>query len=444
VQTRTRLVVAAAALTTVALVTAGCSADPKTTAVSNDTGVDCAPFEEYQGHEGKTVSLMRNVNNLDVVNLAAALRDFSDCTSIKVVTQPSKDVEGTVTKTAGTKEAPDLAIISQPGLLKDLASAGKMTPPAKEFTSTAAASYPKDLLAYATVNGTLFAAPFASSVKSLVWYSPSAFSRAGYTVPQTWADFYTLSDRIRAAGVNPWCDGWESGGATGWPGTDWIEEAMLRLYGPEVYDQWIAHTIPFSDPRVAAAFDWVGRVLKTPGYVLNGMPSIATTGFGVAGLPILAGKCYFYRMAAFYSSFFPRGTKIGPDGDIFAFYNPPVDPGRGKPVEISGDYLAAFANRPEVAVVQRYMSSAEFGSRFIKQGLGIPSNSKIPLSEFTNPVEKLSVELLRDPSSVLRFDGSDLMPGAVGAGTFWTEITKWISGQPTAITVANVETSWSK
>jgi len=442
-QTRTRLV-AAAALTTVALVTAGCSADPATTTVANATDVDCAPYEAYRGHEGKTVTLMRNVNNLDVVNLTAALRDFADCTSIKVVTTPSQNVEATVTKTAGTKDAPDLAIISQPGLIKDLASAGKMTPPPKEFLGTASANYPKDMLAYATVSGTLYGVPFASSVKSLVWYSPSAFARAGFAVPQTWAEFYALSDRILAAGVNPWCDGWESGGATGWPGTDWIEEAMLRLYGPEVYDQWIAHTIPFSDPRVAAAFDWVGRVLKQPGYVLNGMPSIAATAFGVAGLPLLSGRCFFYRMAAFYSSFFPRGTKVGPDGDIFVFYNPPVDAGRGKPVEISGDYLVSFANRPEVATVQRYMGSPEFGSRFLKAGLGIPSNNKIPLAEFTNPVEKLSVELLRDPNSVLRFDASDLMPGAVGAGTFWTEITKWISGQPTAVTVANVEASWPR
>jgi alpha-glucoside transport system substrate-binding protein len=441
VPSRIRLA-AVAALTVAVLVTAGCAADSDPTAVSNDTGVDCAPYEAYLGHEGTTVTLMRNVNNLDVVNLSAALRDFSDCTSIKVVTVPTQDVEGTVKRTAGTKEAPDLAIISQPGLIKDLATAGKMTPPSKEFIAAAPSNYAKDMLSYATVNGTLFAAPFASSVKSLVWYSPSAFARSGYTVPQNWADFYTLTDRIGAAGVNPWCDGWESGGATGWPGTDWIEEAMLRLHGPEVYDQWITHQIPFNDPKVAAAFDWVGRVLKTPGYVLNGTPSIAATGFGVAGLPVLSGKCAFYRMAAFYSSFFPRGTKIGPDGDIFAFYNPPVDPARGKPVEISGDYLAAFAKRPEVATVQAFMASAQFGSRFLKQGLGIPSNNKIPLAEFTNPVETLSVELLRDPNSVLRFDASDLMPGAVGAGTFWTEVVKWINGQPTEVTVANVEASW--
>ncbi|GIJ44504.1 alpha-glucoside ABC transporter substrate-binding protein [Virgisporangium aliadipatigenens] len=434
----------AAVFATVALVTAGCGADSGTVNVSSGSDVDCGAFEAYLGHEGTTVTLMRTVNNLDVVNLSAALRDFSDCTSIKVQTVPSKDVEGTVTKTAGTKEAPDLAVISQPGLIKDLASAGKMTPPSKEFTDNAPQNYAKDMLSYATVNGTLFAVPFASSVKSLVWYSPSAFARAGYTVPQTWADFYVLADRIRAAGVNPWCDGWESGGATGWPGTDWVEEAMLRLHGPEVYDQWIAHQLPFNDPKVAAAFDWVGRVLKTPGYVLNGTPSIAPTGFGVAGLPVLSGKCYFYRMAAFYSSFFPRGTKIGPDGDIFVFYNPPVDAGRGKPVEISGDYLAAFADRPEVAAVQTFMASADFGSKFLKSGLGIPSNNKIPLEEFTNPVEKLSVQLLRDQNSVLRFDASDLMPGAVGAGTFWSEITKWINGQPTATTVANVEASWPK
>ena len=32
-------------------------------------------------------------------------------------------------------------------------------------------------------------------------------------------------------------------------------------------------------------------------------------------------------------------------------------------------------------------------------------------------------------STVFRFDGSDQMPGEVGAGTFWKDMIAWISGQ---------------
>ena len=146
---------------------------------------------------------------------------------------------------------------------------------------------------YGTVDGKFYAAPLGANVKSFVWYSPQAFKDKGYEVPKTWAELLALSDKIVAdnpgGDVKPWCAGIESGDATGWPATDWVEDVMLRTAGPEVYDKWVKHEIPFNDPAVATALAEVGKILKNPKYVNGGygdVKTIASTSFQDGGLPI--------------------------------------------------------------------------------------------------------------------------------------------------------------
>ena len=168
-------------------------------------------------------------------------------------------------------------------------------------------------------------------MKSFVWYSPTAFEEKGYEIPKTWDDLLALSDKIAADDPDgkPWCAGIESGDATGWPATDWVEDVMLRTAGPEVYDKWVAHEIPFNDPAVATALAEVGKILKNDKYVNGGqgdVKTIASTSFQDAGLPLLDnGGCYLHRQASFYAANFPEGTKVAEDGDVWAFYLPAKD-----------------------------------------------------------------------------------------------------------------------
>ncbi len=123
---------------------------------------------------------------------------------------------------------------------------------------------------------------------------PSMFAEKGWTVPTTWADLMTLTETIAASGIKPWCAGIESGDATGWPATDWIEDVVLRDLGPEGYDQWVSHDLPFNDPKMVTAVDKVGAILKNDKYVNGGygpVKSIASTAFQEGGVPITEGKC---------------------------------------------------------------------------------------------------------------------------------------------------------
>ncbi|MGR6321728.1 ABC transporter substrate-binding protein [Micromonospora soli] len=411
------------------------------------SSAECAAYEKYQGHDGKKVTIYSSIRDIEADRLDQSWKQFEDCTGIDIDHEGSGEFEAQIGVRVDGGNAPDLAFIPQPGLLKRFADAGKLKPVGADTKALAEQNFTPDWLKYSTVNGTLYGVPLGSNVKSYVWYSPKTFKEKGWTVPTTWDEMIALSDKIAASGTKPWCAGIESGDATGWPATDWIEDVMLRTAGPEVYDQWTTHGIKFNDPQVVAAVDKAGTILKNEKYVnggFGGVKSIATTSFQEAGTPITAGKCAMHRQASFYANQWPQGTKVAEDGDVFAFYFPAIDPAKGKPVLGAGEFVAAFADRPEVQAVQTYLASGEYVNSRAKIGDWLSANKKLDINNVPNPVDKLSVQILQDPKTVFRFDGSDLMPAAVGAGTFWKGMVDWINGKDTTTVLNGIESSWPK
>ncbi|MFI2646152.1 ABC transporter substrate-binding protein [Micromonospora fulviviridis] len=411
----------------------------------NASKPECAPYEKYQGHDGKKVTIYSSIREIEADRLDQSWKQFEDCTGIKIDHEGSAEFEAQLGVRVDGGNAPDLAFIPQPGLLKRFADAGKLKPAGADTKAMAEQNYSPDWLKYSTVDGKFYGAPLGSNVKSYVWYSPKTFKEKGWSVPTTWDELISLSDKIAASGTKPWCAGIESGDATGWPATDWIEDVMLRTAGPEAYDQWTTHGIPFNDPQVATAVDKAGSILKNEKYVnggFGGVKSIATTSFQEAGTPILKNKCALHRQASFYANQWPKGTKVAEDGDVFAFYFPAIDPAKGKPVLGGGEFVAAFADRPEVQAVQTYLASGEYANSRAKIGDWVSANKKLDLNNVPNPVDKLSVQILQDPKTVFRFDGSDLMPAAVGAGTFWKGMVDWINGKDTTTVLNGIESSW--
>jgi alpha-glucoside transport system substrate-binding protein len=225
-----------------------------------------------------------------------------------------------------------------------------------------------------------------------------------------------------------------------------MEDMMLRLHGETVYDAWVAHTIPFNGPEATSALDAVGAFLKNPDYVNGGLGdvlSIASTEWSDAGLPIVSGQCAMYRAGSYYSAFWADGTTVAPDGDVFAFYLPGVD-SSAKPVLGGGAFLVAFTDRPEVQVFQIFMSSATWADAMaVASGEGYETAHRgMDISLLTNPIDRLSAQILLDEATVFRFDGSDLMPPQVGTVSFWRYMTDWILGKSTKETLDAIEASW--
>ena len=406
---------------------------------------ECQPFKDYQGHDGKSVSLYSSIRDIEDDRLNESWKLFEECTGIDIEHEGDGAFEAQIQVRSDGGNAPDLAFFPQPGLMQRFATAGKLKEATAKAKEQAQKNFSTDWLNYGTVGGKFYAAPLGSNVKSFVWYSPGLFKEKSWTVPQTFDEMIQLSDKIAAAGggISPWCVGLESQDATGWPATDWLEDVILRDHGPDVYDQWVQHKIPFNDPRIVSSLDKVGSIIKNQKYVGDPKREV-TTSFQEGGLPVKDKKCGMHRQASFYANQWPDGTKVEQEGDVYAFYFPAVDPAKGKPVLAAGEFVAAFADRPEVGVVQTYLASAEWAISRAKLGAWVSANKNVPVENFASPIDKLSVQILQDPKSVLRFDGSDLMPGSVGAGTFWKQMIEWVNGKDSKAALDAIEASWPK
>lgn len=443
--------------TALALAIAGCADtadDPGGATTSANAGqIDCAPYEAFGDITGKEVSVYTSIVAPEDQAHIDSYKPFEDCTGAKIVYEGSKEFEAQLLVRVKGGNAPDIAYVPQPGLLQTLVNeTGKVVEAPAETAANVDKYWEKSWKDYGSVDGKFYAAPLGANVKSFVWYSPKTFADKGYEVPTTWAEMMTLTEKIAAdnpdGDAKPWCAGFGSGDATGWPGTDWLEDVLMRTSSPENYDKWINHEIPFNDPTVVDALDTVGKILKNDKYVNGGfgdVKSIATTTFQDGGQPILQDKCFMHRQASFYAANWPAGTKIAEDGDVFAFYLPTVDESKGKPVLGGGEFVAAFADRPEVKAFQTFLSSADWANAKAKATPGggwVSANNGLDPANLVSPIDKLSAETLADPNAVFRFDGSDLMPGAVGAGTFWKGLTNWITGSETKKELDMIEASW--
>ena len=385
----------------------------------------------------------------DAVKFNATMKDFEDKTGITIEYTGSKEFEAAINTAVEANNVPDIVDFPQPGLLANIAKTGKVIDLKDKLDQTAlAANYGQSWLDMATMAGA--SGPIMAGVwervngKSFVWYPKKAFDAAGYKVPTTWDELTALQNQIVADGDTPWCIGIESGAATGWPVTDWLEEMMLRTTSLDNYDKWVTHALPFSSPEVTAAAQKVGDLFLDKKLVNGGPAGIVSTAFGDAPKAMFTDppKCWLHRQGNFITSFFPADAKSGVDYDVF--YLPGIDPQYGSPVLVAGDIWAAFADRPEVmAVMEEFTKGAHLES-WIKSGGAIAPQKDADLSWYSDPTTAFVAKTIVDAPSV-RFDASDLMPGAVGSGAEWKEFTSWISGkEDLATALKNIDAAWPK
>jgi len=327
-------------------------------------------------------------------------------------------------------------------LVATMVATGKAVPISAATRQNLNAYYNPAWKSFTTINGRIYGAPFGASSKSLVWYSPAQFKKLGVTVPTTWAQMEAIAAKFKAAGANPWCAGIESGAATGWPATDWIEEMALRELGPKQYNNWWQGKLKFSSPEMQGVMNKVAAWLGTKDQV-GDLKSVATRRFQDAGVPGLKnGTCGMLQQASFYSSMFPAGTTFGPTGDADAFYLPATNNKFGNPIEGGGEFPVAFSTKKEVGAVQAYFSSPVYGIARAAQGGWTSANSGIPLDTYKDPVLKVVATQLQNKSGAIVFDASDLMPTAVN-GAFWKEITKYYAeGKSMKDVAAAIDANW--
>ncbi len=386
-------------------------------------------------YKGTVVTMTGPFVDEDAVKFNASIASFEEQTGIDIQYEGSKEFETTISIRVDGGNAPDIADFPQPGLLASFARAGKVVDVSTFLDmEKLQENYNQSWLDMATMdgpNGKIMAGVWQRvNGKSLVWYPKKAFDEAGYTVPQTWDELIALSDQIVADGDTPWCIGIESGTATGWPATDWLEEIMLRTTSPENYDRWTQGDLPFTSPEVKRAAELMSQIWLNDQYVYGGRASIVSTAFGDAPKPMFDDppSCWLHKQGNFITSFFPPGAVAGVDYDFF--YLPPIDEQYGKPVLVAGDIMAMFNDRPEVRAVMEYFTTGASIEGWVRAGGAISPHNDSSLDWYSNDVDRGVAEIILNATSV-RFDGSDLMPGVVGAGTFWKGMTDYVSNSVT-------------
>ena len=383
---------------------------------------------------------------------AGALQDALDAfaaeSGIEITYTGNRDAADMINTQVAGGNPPDIFVFPQPGKLADFARDGSVLPLPADVASSM--EWSDAWTSFGNVDGTQYGVPTKSDLKSLVWYKPAKFAEKGYAVPGTWDDLKSLAGDMIANGDTPFCVGIESGPATGWTFTDWVEDLMLRMHGADLYDEWVAGTLPFSSPEVSGVFEEVLALWNTPGMVYASGGSIAATPFGDNGQPLVDDDCMMHRQASFYAAFIPEGTAFadGSPDAIDTFYFPSI---KGDyPVLGAGTLVGAFRDAPEVWEVMKYFGSAAYAetrqaAQTDRKGGGLSGFLSGALNQDPSvyqPLEQSFLNILVS-ADVVRFDASDLMPAAVGAGTFWTDGTAVVNGDKTvAEATADIDASW--
>lgn len=395
------------------------------------------PQSAGDGLSGETVTILGSLTGNGEEKLMAAIAPFTEATGIEVVYEGTDAFTTLISVRVDAGDPPDIALFPQPGLMLEFAQQGELIPQPRSLLEDHYTPYWLDL---ASTNGNLYGVWMRVDVKSLVWYNPAAFAAAGYTVPTTWDELTTLSQQIIDDGRTPWCLGLESGNATGWVGTDWLEDILLRQAGPDIYDQWVAHDIPFNHPTVQAALETFGAIVRDPQQVRGGPSGAMSLSFGDAIAPLFTDPpgCYLHRQATFIRDFLPPDLEPETTVDVFAL--PPMEPEQGLPVLVSGIVYAQLQDTPAAAALMAHLASVEAHTRWANEGYISPHRG-VELAAYPDPLIRNQAAVLQS-ADITRFDGSDLMPGAVGTGTFWTGIVDYVGGTDANTVLREIDASW--
>jgi alpha-glucoside transport system substrate-binding protein len=432
--------------------TADASSAPSTAPSTAPSGPNAELTAALAGdYTGTTIDVFGQWIEAEGTAFDESLQAFRDATGINVLYSGITNYETVLNVRVEGGLAPDIAQLAQPGTMRAFQADGKLVALDDVLdTAAVAASYNPSFVDLGTVDGSLYGLFYKQDLKSIVWYPVQAFADKGYAVPTTWDELVALSDTIVADGSNPWCTSIEHGDASGWVATDWLEDIVLRTAGADVYDQWVAHEIPFNDPAILAAAEQMKTMWFTDGYVFGGNTRINATWVGDSQTPMFdaAGpKCWMHKQAAWIPDFWPKdaagNAQFTPGEDSSFFYFPPIDAAHGSPVLGGGDMFVMFNDRPEVRALMQWFSTTDAVKDRVATGGFLAANNAVPADWYTSyPMSGLA-EIARE-ATALRFDASDSMPKEVGAGTFWSGMVKWVSqnGEGTDQIFADIEASW--
>ena len=374
----------------------------------------------------------------DVLGLwsGGELRDFQDVvspwekeTGHTMAFVSTRDLNAVLTTRLEAGDPPDVSILPNPGFMHELAENGKLVALDTILDmNRIRKDYSRAWLDLGRYQGKLYAIFYKASSKGTIWYSPKNFKAKGYSMPKTWEEIMALSEKIASQGETPWVIGAESGAATGWPLTDWIEIILLNQFGPEIYDKWVDHEIPWTDRAIRRAFEALGRIVHSPKFVYGGQAGVLATNFinGTYVLYTTPPGAYMNYLGGFAQGFIKKQYPNLRPGEDYAFFPfPSIDPGHAGAVTGGADLIVLTKDTPGARSFIQYLSSAKAQEIWAKTGGFIASNKSVKLNSYPDAIAKQMALQLAN-AEIFRFDGSDLMPAKVN-DYFWKATVEYVN-----------------
>lgn len=359
------------------------------------------------GKVGGTVEVVGSWSGGEEEAFLAMVRPFEQSTGVTVKYRGTRDLNGLLWQGIAQGDPPDVAGLPGPGQMAEFARFGALKDLAQVIDTT---QYKADtvptFIDLGTVDGKLVGVFIKATLKGLIWFNPHDWT---LPPPDNWVQLVAQANVARrGADEKTWCIGLGSDSTTGWPGTDWIEDIVLRQSGPDVYDDWVAGRLPWTAPEIKKAFELFGTVVADTD---GGAAEIIATDFRDAGNGLFSQppNCLLHHQATFMTEFF-KSQAGARDGEYDFFPFPTIDGRFANNVTGAGDLFGMFRDTPQSRALMSYLLTPEAQSIWVRRGGALSVN--VHVSDYPDEISRRSAAILSNASR-FRFDASDLMPQRV-------------------------------
>jgi len=414
------------------------------------TAAACGGDGGSGGDDGGAVTIWMSLDQSVVDGLQKQIDIKAKEAGIEVKIERVDGIDKLIKTKIQAGDTPDIALLPQPGVVASVVELGAAFPLDDVLdTAELESSMVPGALDAGTIDGKLYGLLTSMNVKSLIFYPKKAFEAAGYKAPESLDDLTALADQIKSDGGTPWCLTMESGDATGWVATDWMEDLVMRYGGVDAYNDWVAGDLPFTDDVVKEAADYFGNVALTEGNVLGGQQAITATPFGEAAKPMFdKGKpgCWLLKQGSFFvgPDFLPEEVFANVDEELGVMGFPPAEAGGENPVLGGGDLAVLMSDSDDAKTAMGFLAETDIANDAVPGSSFISPHKDFDVSLYATETTRSIAQVAYDSTAFL-FDGSDSMPAQVGAGSFWKEMTAWLNGDEDIDTaLQNIDDSWPK
>jgi alpha-glucoside transport system substrate-binding protein len=336
---------------------------------------------------------------------------------VKVSYKSTGDNTPTVLATAvAGGNPPDLASVSQPGLVSDFQKKGALKN--MDYAKGALAkNYPPDIAKLGVIKSHVYGFLIKGANKSTVWYNVSSFKNAGVKAPTTWPALVKAAGTLKASGT----PAFSVGGADGWTLTDLFENIYLRQAGPAKYDALSHHTIKWTDASVVKALKTMGTILQSSN-IAGGTSGALQTDFptSVSNVFASAPKAAMVIEGDFVPGVVAGKNPLKPVSGYNVFPFPAIG-NTANYVEGGGDMVMAFKDTPAIRALVQYLATGPAQTIWAKRGGYTAPAKTVPASAYPDAITRTTASAV-GKAKVFRFDLSDLQPasfgGTVGQGEF--------------------------